>query len=333
MGSDQITDDLSANFNDIAMRLQHPSGQSYRDFRKSLKPKYATVWRDILLGHAGLAATAAVLVWSPWTGWIGAIAATFVAAMIFGYIHQYLSLFMHEAAHFNIATTRPANDRLANIFLGVIQGYSIQAYRPKHFGHHRELGQPEDPEHHYFHALNWRFFLLTLSGFFTMAEIVRRLPGRSPAAAPKAADAPAAANWVMATGALLHAGIVLGSFWAGRWELAVAWTVGFLIWFPFFSMLRQILEHRDFEASHETDFTQVRHGAITRIFGDGPVANTLGGAGFNRHLLHHWEPLVSYTRLPDLENFLMQTEAEPLMRARHDTYFGSFGKLLRSRAH
>ena len=41
------------------------------------------------------------------------------------------------------------------------------------------------------------------------------------------------------------------------------------------------------------------HGTSAK--GDGPLASTLGGAGFNRHLLHHWEPKISYTRFRELE--------------------------------
>ena len=36
-------------------------------------------------------------------------------------------------------------------------------------------------------------------------------------------------------------------------------------------------------------------------------ARAFGSAGFWRHLLHHWDPTVSYTRYDDLENFLMDT--------------------------
>ena len=148
MTTQLIKDDLSSNFNDIATRLKHPSGLPYREYRKALKPNYAKVWRDILLGHLGLIVTVALLASLPLSGWGASLAAILVGTFVFGYLHQYLSLFMHEAAHFNIATTRPANDRLTNIFIGMIQGYSIQAYRPKHFDHHRDLGLPEDPEHH-----------------------------------------------------------------------------------------------------------------------------------------------------------------------------------------
>lgn len=248
--------------------------------------------------------------------------------MGFGYLHHYLALFMHEAAHFNLAASRKTNDWLTNLFLGVLQGYSVETYRPAHFGHHREIGQPEDPENHYFHAFDWRLVLLTLSGVRTAKAVVQRFFG--PPTGPAEASVPSktsSINWVVLSGGLVHGMIVIGAITAGKWPLAVAWIMGFLLWFPLFSTLRQILEHRDFNASNDTDYTRVPHGQFNRIFGDGPVARTFGAAGFSRHLLHHWEPQVSYTRLPELERFLLETEAGPTINAQRVTYWSALRKL------
>jgi fatty acid desaturase len=323
-----IADDLSADFNAISGRLVHASGVSYHAFRKTLKPVYWKVWRDILLGLGALLLISVALVEIPFPGWKSSLVAVLLASVAFGYLHHYLGLFMHEASHFHIAPSRGANDLLSNIFLGVLQGYSIETYRPTHFGHHREIGSPEDPEHHYFHSLDWRLVVMTLSGVETVKVIRRRLLVRGAAPSAEAGKpAPQKGRWVMAAGGLVHASIVVGSLLTGHWQLSLAWTLGFLIWFPFFITIRQILEHRDFDAPKDADFTRQRHGAISRIFGEGPVASTLGGAGFNRHLLHHWEPQVSYTRLGELERFLLETEAGPIIRARKVTYLGTFHRL------
>jgi hypothetical protein len=103
---------------------------------------------------------------------------------------------------------------------------------------------------------------------------------------------------------------------------------GELLFFPFFVSLRQTLEHRDEDADPAADYAQVDHGATNRLFGDGPVANTLGSAGFNRHALHHWEPQVSYTRLRQLELYLLRTELEPMVRERQTTYRKTLLRLL-----
>jgi hypothetical protein len=58
------------------------------------------------------------------------------------------------------------------------------------------------------------------------------------------------------------------------------------------------------------------------------VANTLGSAGFNRHALHHWEPNLSYTRLQDVERYLLRTPVAPAVRSRQTTYWDTFLRLL-----
>ena len=88
------------------------------------------------------------------------------------------------------------------------------------------------------------------------------------------------------------------------------------------------MEHRDENAPSDRDFTKFAHGKVNRMFGSGPVASTLGGAGFNRHLLHHWEPQISYTNLAEVEWFLNDTNVAPVL-ARHQTsYFRTFFQLL-----
>ena len=56
---------------------------------------------------------------------------------------------------------------------------------------------------------------------------------------------------------------------------------------------------------------------------------TLGGAGFNRHLLHHWDPGVSCTQLAALEAYLAGTEAAPSLQQRRTTYAATARRLLR----
>ena len=101
------------------------------------------------------------------------------------------------------------------------------------------------------------------------------------------------------------------------------------MFFPFFGALRQLLEHRDEYADPTVDYAVIEHGAIHRLFGDGLIANTLGGVGFNRHLLHHWEPQVSYTRLRELECYLIDTESAVYLREHQTTYWQTFWRMFR----
>ena len=126
----------------------------------------------------------------------------------------------------------------------------------------------------------------------------------------------------------MHGLIIVLLAWFS-WIACVAWVLGVGMAFPAFGALRQLLEHRSPMADPSVDYTKLDHGAYTRMFGDGPIASTFGGAGFNRHLLHHWEPQVSYTRLAELEDFFLSTDLAPILKDRSSTYLQAFRGLFR----
>ena len=128
-------------------------------------------------------------------------------------------------------------------------------------------------------------------------------------------------------GLAFNAALVAGALWGGRYYVATAWVAGIGVFFPFFAALRQLLEHRDEHAPRGADFSRSPHGKVTRLFRPGPVGSTLGAAGFNRHLLHHWDPQVSYTRLADVERFLAQTDLAASLRTTRTTYLQTFVRL------
>ena len=96
---------------------------------------------------------------------------------------------------------------------------------------------------------------------------------------------------------------------AGHWQLAICWCVAMAIVYPFCAAVRQVLEHRDEKANPSIDYATQDHGAINRLFKHDLMGYIFGAAGFDRHLLHHWEPTLSYTCLPELEQFLRNTPA------------------------
>jgi fatty acid desaturase len=307
--------------------LVNGKGVTYRDFKRSLRPRYGVVWLHLASGYAALAATTlAIGVTSTVSAAAGLIAAI-LGGVIYGYFLAYLQLFFHEAAHYNIAPSRAWNDRLANLFLGSLVGQDIATYRPVHFDHHRHLGTPMDSDHSYFDPLNVRFVVESL----LLIKVVKVLSGRKARGAGKP-DAPRSPARVrqLAMGLVLHAVFVGGSVGLGAWPVGLGWCLGVAVFFPFIFALRQVLEHRDEAARGDIDYHAVPHGAVSRLFGSGPLDATLGAAGFNRHLLHHWEPQVSCTRLAELEAFLMDSELGPVLRPRKTTYFTAFRRLFRA---
>ncbi len=318
--------DYSADFHKLRGGLRAKDGRSYVEFVAGLRPRYATVWRDIVIGYTALAATGWLIALSSGHGWI-TWAASVCGAVAIGYWIAYLQLFMHEAAHFNIARDRKRNDWAANIFVCAIGGQEIARYRRVHFQHHRALGRPDDTEQTYASALTAGFVLKTLAGVRSLEVIARRQDHLS-AETERGRETSFFSPWLILT-LLLHGTVIGSALYTGTFCLAFAWIAGGAIFFPCFGALRNLLEHRPLPG--EVMFDGDDH-AVTRIFGDDAFSTTFGGAGFNRHLLHHWEPQVSYTNLRDLERFLLTTPLRDIMETRRSTYWRTLTGLFQWRA-
>jgi hypothetical protein len=115
----------------------------------------------------------------------------------------------------------------------------------------------------------------------------------------------------------------------GHWTFLFIWCSGFGVFFPFFATIRQLLEHRDELAHHTTDFTKVPHGKISRLFVHTILSSSFGAAGFTRHMIHHWDPQLSYTQLGAAEAFLMNCEhTAPILNTSRTSYLQTVKKLL-----
>jgi fatty acid desaturase len=315
------TDDCSNCVTTLRARLMAESGGRHVAYVDTLTPRYWQVWRDIALGYAFLALVIAAL------GLPQSRAAQLLAvlpgAAAIGYGLAYLQLFLHEAAHYNCAPGRVANDMLCNALVSWQVGTTVARYRPVHFRHHRELGTTRDPERSYFRALTPRFLLETLTGVHALRVFLLRSRGQDDVGGRRSLRP-------LAAGVAMHALVATAAWALSGWVAVVAWVLGAAGFYPLFATLRQLLEHRADQADPLRDYGQVDHGAVTRLFRPGPLAASFGGAGFARHLLHHWEPQVSYTRLAELERHLAQTSAAALMEARRTTYSRAFADIWRN---
>jgi fatty acid desaturase len=318
--------------NDIPVSLKgtlvDDRGVPYRDFRRTLEPRWGRVWLELGAGYAVIVAVLAGLVaWDP--GWPMAVIGAIAGGLVTGYTIQFINCFFHEAAHYNVVPGRSRNDLVANVLMGWLFGSSISLYRKIHWQHHRALGTTMDSENSYFDALGVRYLVEGLLGL----KLLRTLREHQATEASMRDSGPgdderghrlawlglsAAVNLALA--ALLW---ILGSPAA-----AIAWLIGLLAVFPFLASLRTVLEHRAEDADPEVDYHRTDQGPVNRLFGTGPIANTIGSAGFNRHAIHHWEPQLSYTRLADVEAYLLRTEAAPLVRERQTSYAQTFLRLL-----
>ncbi|HXQ10049.1 MAG TPA: fatty acid desaturase [Caulobacteraceae bacterium] len=305
----------------LRARLNAETNGDYRRLLSNLRPDYGRVWRDIGFGYAALVFVLALAALPVPLAWSAPV--VLAAALLVGYALAYLQLFIHEAAHHNLAADRALNDRLANAAIAWHLGADTAAYRVTHFAHHRNHGLTTDTERSYFRALDGRFMLEMLSGVNALRTFLGRRREQARAAKPPRGLTP------LARGLVAHLVIVGGLYACGAWRAAIAWVIGVGVFLPFFGALRQILEHRSPEADPNVDYARQPHGAYTRIFKGGLLAHTFGGAGFDRHLLHHWEPQVSYTRLAELEAYMRGTSARAILEARTTTYCKALGALMR----
>ena len=319
--SETIGEQLQTPEDAVAMRRAVDSnGRCYSELRPLWRPRLGIAYRDLALGWAVLIGVVVGLVWIQSRSVTLAWLTVPVAALSVGGALHHLYLFLHEASHYNLARERSHNDRLANLLLAPVLGQSVGQYRSIHFDHHRLLGTPDDPEHSYFEPLTPGSLLRSLMGVTLVRAAFRRIQGG-------AGQSGASDYRVVLAAALLHGTLVLAALTSGFFPLAAAWIGGVLVVFPFLSTVRQTLEHRGEGARVDVDYASVPHGETNRIFGDGIMSAMLGGAGFNRHLLHHWDPQLSYTRLRDLEAFLLETELAASVEDSRTTYGRAFSSL------
>lgn len=314
-------------FHSIKLTLINKEGISYHDFKKTLQPNYSKIAFHIATGWLMIVIC---IIASLYINQIATtslkIVASLADAALLGFVVNYLSNFFHEAAHYNIAADKNKNDIIANCFLGILQAQHIKQYRIIHWQHHVHIGTPEDTEHSYFNALTIRFFIESLTGISALRIFIFR--SKNTAATKETATGKQQKRLLLIAGIIFHLTALATFIFFQQYWLTGIWIVGFGTFFPFFGSLRQLLEHRDERASKEIDYSQIPHGRINRIFSGSWFAAAFGSAGFDRHLLHHLEPQVSYTNLPELENFLQQTSIGIYLKKQKTSYLKAFIKLL-----
>ena len=304
------------------------SGESYVSFRKSLLPKYGIVWRDIIIGYLFMIVSLLSVMYLERVynqnmflillfPFFGVLIAFWVA---------YIQLFVHEAAHHNIHPNKKMNDTLANIFFGLITGLDIEAYRKTHWKHHQNLGQTDDTENSYFNGLTFIFLLKVFTGI----HVLSILKNRNRLESGQTIASNRMQKIALVRGVLFHFVIISLLLLNGYPLSAVIWIISIGVFYPFFATIRQLLEHRDEKAKKNENFFSVNHGKVSRLFQDGAFAFFFGGAGFNRHMIHHWDPSVSYTRLAEVEKFLEKTKAcGKIIEASRTTYLKTFLQLIK----
>ena len=243
-----------------------------------------------------------------------------------GFFFAYIQLFIHEAGHFNIHPNKRINDVLANIFIGLLIGANIKEYRDVHWKHHQRLGHSNDTENSYFNNLSFGFIFRMLTGLYVITVLKSRKKLNKD---KKLGTTNYNKNVNVLLGIILHAGIIFLLYTFSAIYAILVWVIAVIVFFPFFSTVRQLIEHRDADAENNINFFKQDHGTVTRLFKDTFFSKLFGGAGFSRHMLHHWDPSISYTRLVEVESFLENTKGcGKIIEDSRTTYSSIFMKLL-----
>ena len=301
-----------------------PGGISYTTFRNTLVPNYKKVALDIGTAYFFLLLIAAILIFiQPYLQDLWWLLAP-VGGIAIGYTTAYLALFIHEAGHYNIHPSKKMNDRLASILLCLPFGLSLKSYRKLHWQHHFHLGTPDDAEVSYYNAPTPAFLVETFTGLYLI-----RLSKQKSSAKALTDNQRREGKQMLVAGILFHLLIISVLVLTRNWLFMTSWILGFGVFYPFFATIRQILEHRDELAKAGTDFYKTAHGKVSRLFTDSWLSRSFGSAGFTRHMLHHWDPQISYTRLGEIEKFLEGCEkTAPFIHASKTTYATVFKKLV-----
>ena len=309
-GKEIVLRDFSNDFGELRRVLNSElSPNSYVDIRRKLNPKYLLVWADLLFSLALFGASTVIA--GRYQGWLWIP----MWALLIGLSVHRISLFLHEAAHFNLARSRVVNDLMTDLLVSPFVITSVGSYRPGHLLHHRLLGTSSDPERSYQFPLNWSFIFSGLFGLRVLDVVRSRDVQRTGEISARKVLVPMA-------GVAMYMSLVIWGLVNDLWSLSLSVAIGVCCVFPLVGSVRQLLEHRAGRGDYLIDDTF----PVTRVFPTWPLGWLVGAAGFNLHLLHHWDPGISYTRLQELESLLSNSSAERIMRSRLSGYLQTFAE-------
>jgi fatty acid desaturase len=240
------------------------------------------------------------LLGSPWM--------TVVAFVIICACQQAMVLWVHEASHYGLMSSRRGNDLWADLLLATPIGMNVATYRAAHFTHHRSMSLQEDRDRwtYDFNIRGWRLtwvIIQMLVGYYGLRVAWRKygrelLRGRDGTNERIGLD-----RMTMAVG--WNVGLLALCFSAGRWYLYfVLWAYPIVAVTVLLNILRSITEHQPvgYGAQAGPSLAEARVVRSTQP----PFWEKwlLYQTNFNYHLEHHVFPFVPWYNLPKLHRHL-----------------------------
>jgi fatty acid desaturase len=257
----------------------------------------------------------------PWRAWLhigvewGLIAATiflcerywhpmlyvFAVAFIGSRQHALLVL-MHDGVHYRLFRNRPLNDWVSEVILAWPHLVTARQYRKNHFGHHKFLNTPHDPDLIRRKGDPAWVFPQATSAMAKM--LLRDATGLNAPAMLKLAAAVAKADsvpaWFLAARYGFYASVLAIVIYLGAFTgFMLLWIVPMFTWLVLIMRLRSIAEHHAIDRPRsEYGLTRTTEATLLeRIF--------VAPKNVNFHIEHHFFPSVPFYRLPELHRILM----------------------------
>jgi fatty acid desaturase len=298
---------------------------SYGDFRRNLRPQYFKNSLPVFSSHLYL--IFCVILISNFNSF-GNLQILMLAtlSLVGGLLAHRILLLVHEGAHFHLAKNRKFNDFLANTFCGVFVGTEVKTYRKIHNKHHQDLGLPTDPENSYAEEFDFTWIFAAFSGLKVLRTFKKR----------ESLDSSKRQLIMMLLSVTIHVTFVLGMLQLELSSVAIFWILSFFVVMPGIAALRNVLEHR-FEMPSVANpqlwgtlSPEMR--VTTRLFTKKRISMFFGSVGFDRHLLHHWDPSIAAINLPAVHQFVLTTELREMLESLPTTYTAAFLQLMRKNA-
>jgi fatty acid desaturase len=246
--------------------------------------------------------------------------------------HRLLNV-IHEGAHYLIAKNRRFNDVFTNAVAGCFFLVDVDQYRITHIRHHKDLGGPEDPENAHMDKLDFSWLAAAFSGFGAISKLLKRKQFRNKLSFQKEVSH----ILVPLVGVLVHAILLTALFLFAPINVFIIWILATYIVAPGLGLLRNLLEHKYVEAVDANIWAQLlgvskisenpTKNVTTRTFTTSVLSRLYGSMGFTRHLLHHWDPSISFTNLEKVHSFLLETSIGPALQRTNTTFTSTFKHL------
>lgn len=254
-----------------------------------------------LVVHAWAVIVGAMLLYAAWRS----VLTLLVAVAVIGTRQLGLAILMHEATHWLLFPSQPANTRVGAWLWAHPVFDDLARYRRRHHLHHRHAQQPDDPDL----ALTtpwpmargafWLAVLRDLTGVSAGARLLAWRPWR----------ADASPSWRRLRGPVVANAVLLGGLAAaGQWQLyLLLWVLPLATWYQLVTRIRNLAEHA--LAPDVDDPLRNTRTTRARFLERALVAPYW----MNYHLEHHLLGFVPCWRLSDAHALLLAKGHGPSM--------------------